>query len=215
MKKISFFITDDHQIILDGLEKIILEEPGWEVAGTASNGKECIERVPIAEPDVVLMDLDMPVLNGLATAERLLASFPDLSIVILSMYGEKEMVQKMMEMGVKGYFLKNTDKEELKMGLRHILRGKRFFQADALEGKVIPQRMAGSAESIERLGVLSERELDVLKEIAKGKSTKQIAEELHLSPRTIETHRKNLHQKLEVNNVSGLVRIALKSGLVE
>ncbi len=210
----QIFIVDDHQIMIDGLEKIIHEMEDVEIAGIACNGKDAIEKIPIIRPDLVLMDLDMPVLNGLEASRILLKEISDLKIVILTMHGERSIVERMMKLGIYGYLIKNADKEELKLGISRVLKGKKYFQAEALEGFV------GSTESkatleIGQLSVLSDREVEILSLIAKGKTSTEISEELHISSRTVETHRKNIHQKLDIRNIAGLVRFAIQVGLVQ
>lgn len=210
----KIFLVDDHQIMIDGLEKIINEMEDVEIAGIACNGKEAIEKVPIIRPDLVLMDLDMPIMNGLEASRILLKEVSDLKIVILTMHGERSVVERMMKLGIYGYLIKNADKEELKLGISRVLKGKKYFQAEALEGFV------GSTESkatleMGQLSVLSDREVEILSLIAKGKTSTEISEELHISSRTVETHRKNIHQKLDIRNIAGLVRFAIQVGLVQ
>ncbi|MEM9052906.1 MAG: response regulator transcription factor [Bacteroidota bacterium] len=210
----KIFIVDDHQIVIDGLEKIIQEIPDLEIVGIANNGQEAIERIPLLNPDLVLMDLDMPILNGLEASKKLLASFPELQIIILTMHSERVVVEKMMKMGISGYLIKNADKEELVLGIRQVLKGKKYFQAELMEGFVSSSQLNTSSMEMSQLSDLSEREVEVLVEIAKGLTSAEIADVLHISLRTVETHRKNIHQKLDIKNVAGLVRFAIKSGLV-
>ncbi len=214
MSKAKLYIVDDHDLVIDGLEKIILEMSEIELLGRASNGAEAVNKIPILDPDLVLMDLDMPVMNGLEASERLLKSNPDLKIIILTMHGEKPIVEKMMQLGVSGYLLKNADKEELKFGMLQVLRGKQYFHSQALSGFVSGKQLSTVNSDMQELSKLSDRELSVLKQIALGKTSVEIGEELHISTRTVETHRKNIHQKLDIKNVAGLVRFAIKSGLV-
>ncbi|MDW3194558.1 MAG: response regulator transcription factor [Cytophagales bacterium] len=210
----KIFIVDDHQIMIDGLEKIINEIDDVEIVGIACNGKEAVDKVPIIRPDLVLMDLDMPILNGLEASRILLKEVSHLKIVILTMHGERSIVERMMKLGIYGYLIKNADKEELKLGIARVLKGKKYFQTEAIEGFV---RSTESKATLEmgQLSVLSDREVEILSLIAKGKTSTEISEELHISSRTVETHRKNIHQKLDIRNIAGLVRFAIQVGLVQ
>ncbi len=214
MNKPTLFIVDDHDIVVDGLEKIVHEMDDVDFAGRASNGKEALEKIPILKPDVVLMDLDMPVMNGLEATERLLKIEPDLKIVILTMHGEKSIVEKLMNLGTVGYFLKNADAEELKFGIRQVLQGKKYFHSKALFGFVEDKKLTKKDEEMEKLALLTEREIEVVKGVALGKTTAELAEEFHISTRTVETHRKNIIAKLRFKNITELVRFAIKSGII-
>ncbi len=216
MSKAKIFIVDDHQLVLDGLEKIINAEADMEIIGTANNGKDAIERVPIFKPDLVLMDLDMPVLNGMRAADTLIKQNPEIRIAMLTMHGERAIIEKMISMGVAGYFLKNADKEEFVAGIKMILKGKKFFQSDVVVGMSRPAtQLKSNAANLALLSTLSDREQEVLKTIAAGKTSKEIAAELHISERTVETHRRNIHNKLEIKNLAGLVRFAIENGLLD
>jgi len=214
MSTIKIFMVEDHQIVIDGLEKIISDMEGYELIGIANNGKEAISKIPIFQPDVVLMDLDMPVLNGLSASKELLNVMPQLKIIILTMHGERAIVEKMMKMGIAGYLIKNADQDELKFGIAQVAKGKKYFQAEALTGFVSGYGLSRGNLEIGQLADLSEREIEVLAEIAKGFTSSEIADSLNISTRTVETHRKNIHQKLDIRNVAGLVRFAIKAGLV-
>ena len=214
-KAANIFIVDDHQLVIDGLEKILGDEADFRVIGSASNGQEAIKRIRIIKPDLVLMDMDMPLMNGMEASQNLLKETPDLKIAILTMHAERAIVEKMMKIGVSGYFVKNADKLEFIQGIRLILAGKKFFHSEALSGfSGNTSQVSVNQSSALLLSQLSPREIDVLKLIAMGKTSKEIANELNISPRTVETHRKNMHQKLEIQNLAGLIRFAIKSGLV-
>ena len=214
MSNIKIFIVDDHQIVVDGLEKIILEMEGYETVGVARDGREALDKIPMLKPDITLMDLDMPIMNGLEASRRLLSKMPESKIIILTMHGERAIVEKMMQIGIFGYLIKNTDKDELKLGISQVAKGRKYFQSDVLTGFVTSSKLSQSSLEVSQLSHLSEREIEVLKEIAQGKTSAEIGDQLHISVRTVETHRKNIHQKLEISNVAGLVRFAIKAGLV-
>ena len=208
MKK-SVFIVDDHQLMIDGLRKILGEMEDIEIIGLAENGKNAIDKIPILSPDLVLMDLDMPNINGLEASKILLEMLPDLRIIILTMHSEHPIVEKMMKIGVAGYLMKNTDQEELKLGISQVLKGEKYFQTEAFEGFVNSSELSKGVKEMKLLSELSDREIEILSLIAKGKTSSEIADELCISSRTVETHRKNIHQKLDIKNIAGLVRFAI------
>ena len=211
----SIFIADDHQLVIDGLAKIIEGESNLTLVGIANDGKEAIRKVPILKPDLVLMDLDMPLLNGMEAATFILRENPNQKIAMLTMHAERSLVEKMAQLGVQGYFLKNVDKQEFVTGIALILSGKKYFQSEALLGSSGIQKQLSTSESeIKLLHLLSEREREVLKWIAQGLTSKEIADQIHISERTVETHRRNIHSKLDIKNMAGLIRFAIKSGLV-
>ncbi|MEO0581135.1 MAG: response regulator transcription factor [Bacteroidota bacterium] len=216
MKQIAkIFLVDDHQLVLDGLSRLVDGEEDMQVLGSANDGKTALSLVPSLQPDLVLMDMDMPVMNGLEASRQLLAGHPKLRIAILTMHAERAIVERMIKLGVSGYFIKNADKDEFLMGIRLILKGKKYFQADALLGMTQKSQALGQGSSeMMKLSILSAREQEILSLIALGKTSKEIAEALFISTRTVETHRKNIHQKLEIKNLAGLIRFAIKAGLV-
>lgn len=208
------FIVDDHQIVIDGLEKIIETDDEMELVSTASDGKEAVDKIMIFKPDLVLMDLDMPVMNGLEASKYLLSKLPNLKIIILTMHGEHAVVEKMMSLGISGYLTKTADKEELKFGMKQVLKGKKYFQSEAVEGFVRSSKLKSGQAEFVQLAQLSEREREVLTGVAQGHTNIELGEALNISIRTVETHRKNILRKLNINNIAGLVRFAIKAGLV-
>lgn len=211
----SIFIADDHQLVIDGLAKIIEGECSLSLAGIANDGKEAINKVPILKPDLVLMDLDMPILNGMEATTQILKANPSQKIAMLTMHAERSLVEKLAQLGVQGYFLKNVDKQEFVAGIGLILSGKKYFQSEALlSSSGIQTQLVTSESEIKLLHLLSDREREVLKWIAQGFTSKEIADQIHISERTVETHRRNIHSKLDIKNMAGLIRFAIKSGLV-
>lgn len=210
---IRVLLCDDHRIITDGLKVLLAGGPGMECVGVAENGAEALQAVEHVQVDVVLMDLDMPVLDGLAATERLKAKWPQVKVIILSMHDEAAMVQRMMELGADGYLVKNCGREELLLAIRDVHAGRKHF-GSALMESLLQQRQENAARS-GLLRDLSEREIEVLAALAEGCTNKEIGERLFISPRTVDTHRTNLMKKLDTHNVAGLVRIAIKAGLVK
>ncbi len=209
-------LVDDHVLMADGIRSLLDEEEDFVVVEHFTNGLAAVEQLPEIQPDLVLMDLDMPIMNGLEAAQQLRAKLPDLPIIILSMHAEKAVVQKCVKEGVRGYLLKNSSQTEVIQAIRAVLNGGKYYSAMLTESLIAPDKVAveGNA-SVRLLATLSDRELDVLKLLAEGLSSKEIAEKLFVSSQTVDSHRKSLLKKLEVKNVAGLVRVAFQEGLVK
>jgi two-component system response regulator NreC len=212
---IRLLLTDDHQLITEGISSLLADVEDIEITGVCHNGKEALDAIRNVSIDVLLLDIDMPVMNGLECAKQALIEFPYLKIAMLSMHDKRAMIEEFITLGVKGYFLKTVDKEDLVAGLRKIAGGGEFFPAEVVRALLQKQPVATVATQSPVLASLSARENEVLKLIAHGKSNKEAAAELFISPRTVDTHRTNLMRKLEVHNVAGLVRFAFQNGLVE
>ncbi|WP_422354261.1 response regulator [Roseivirga pacifica] len=207
-------IVDDHQMIIDGLSRIIAEEHGFKMLSTYVDPKEALQKVPILKPDVLLVDLEMPGLNGLELVSQLKKTMPELRTILLTMHLDYATVKKAMEIGFDSYILKNLDETELKIALNKVVKGQKYWSASITEVLNNTSKIIGK-ERFSKLASLTNRETEILKLIAEAHSTKQIAEELFISVSTVETHRKSIIKKLEANNVAGLVRIAVSEGLVD
>ena len=217
MSNIKILIADDHKIVLDGLTSILGDIDGFDVVGSVENGKEAVDFVATKEkPDVLLMDIDMPVMNGINAAREITKNFEGVRILTLSMHNEKGMIQTLMDAGADGYILKNSSKEELEKGIRTVYAGQTFFSTDVTMSLLNQStEITKQADLPQEVQELTERELEILKLVAEGYSNKEIGERLFISHRTVDTHRTNLMKKMDVHNVAGLIRIAIKSGLVE
>jgi len=215
--KINILIVDDHQLFIDGLKSLFATEADFIVAGYANNGKEAIQLLETTPADVILIDIEMPLMNGFDTAEHIIRKYPGIKIIALTTHDEKSIVRKMIDAGASGYLLKNIDKTTLLEAIHTVLEGRLYLSSEitvSLNSLRDPlEKEAGNREPA--MDLLSAREVEILIQIANGKSNNKIAEELFLSPKTIDTHRTNIMQKLSINNVVGLVRFALKNGLVE
>jgi DNA-binding NarL/FixJ family response regulator len=211
MKEIRLLIVDDHQIILDGLTSLLSGEQGIRVVGTANNGKEALEVLKILTVDVVLMDIDMPVMNGIEAATEIRKNPSSPKVIILSMHKEMGMIKNLIQLGVDGYLIKNSGKEELLKAIRDVFSNRQVFSPEvtlSLLGK------APGEESDKKDIGLTERETEILRLIADGFSNKEIGEKLFISHRTVDTHRTNMMKKLGVNNIAGLISIAIREGIV-
>ena len=217
MKKIKIMLVDDHQLVLDGLKSIIASVQDFEVMATASNGTSALQSAARILPDVVLMDIDMPVLNGIDTTKRLLRDHPAMKVLALTMHNEKGMIHKMLEAGASGYILKNANKEDLVTAIRKVYAGQNYFCSEVtltlLEKK--STHIIASQNANDGANYLTSREIEIMKLIAQGFSNRQIGEKLFISFRTVDTHRTNIMDKLKVKNIAGLIRYAVKNGFAE
>ncbi len=221
MEKYSIILVDDHQIVLDGIASVLEGVENYELVGMANNGRDAIQTARVTMPHLVLMDIDMPIMNGITAATQLKRDFPEIKIIILSLHNEKAIIQNLIQIGVDGYLLKNSDKDEMLKAIDTVLQGGRYFSTDvtlSLSGMAPSQSVQlkntdpGNAE---KLSSLTERELEVLKGIAEGLTNKEIGQQLFISQRTVDTHRQNIMKKLDVKKVVGLIKFAIKNGLVE
>lgn len=204
-------IADDHRMVTDGLQSIIDNSDDFRVIQTVENGRELLRILEIIETDLVLMDLDMPVMNGLEAMQEIRKKYPAMRVIVLTMHEEKSLVKKLTDLGAKGYLFKNADKDELLTAMRRVYEGGVYFSAGLTLG-LINTQLGQTSSYDEKKGLLTEREIEILKLIASGKSNKEIGDELFISHRTVDTHRTNLMKKLEVNNIAGLIRYAIKHG---
>ena len=207
----QILLVDDHQIVIDGIRALLSTEKNVEIKGEAHHGVEALDMLEVLKIDLVLMDLDMPVMGGLEATKLIRQKYPDVKIIVLTMHDEKAMVQAMIDAGADGYLLKNSPKEELMKALAAVSAGDSYFPAEV---KSILLQADFDQVRTGKLAELTDRELEILKCIAEGHSNKEIGEQLFISHRTVDTHRTNLMQKLDVHNIAGLVRIAITSGLV-
>lgn len=204
---IKVVIADDHQMIIDGIRSLLSGED-IEVVGEAADGQALLDLLTRTSADVVLLDINMPVLGGLEVTEVLKSKYPDLKILVLTMYNKPEFIRQLIGMGVNGYLLKNTGKDDLLTGIRKVQGGENFFSAAVSDTLISSMRTNMSANEPQ----LTKREKEVLRLIAKGLSTIEIAEQLFVSTHTVDTHRKNLLGKLGLKNTAGLVRYAFENG---
>lgn len=210
---IRVIITDDHQMVLDGLKSILETAEGIKVIGLASNGRELLRLLDILETDIVLMDIDMPVMNGIDAMLEIKRLQKPVKVIILSMHEEKTLVKKMTDLGAKGFLFKNSDKEELLAAIKRVYIGGQYFSS-ALTYNLLGNSQLESSQTPSPF-TLTEREIEILKLIASGLSNKEIGDQLFISHRTVDTHRTNLMKKLEINNIAGLIRFAIKNGYVQ
>ena len=211
------FLVDDHAIVRDGIRALLASEPSIEVVGEAGNGQELLDRLPTTPTDIILLDANMPVLDGLATTLRLREEFPAIRILILSMLAHERYIGQLFDAGASGYVLKSADKGEILVAIQAVAAGKQFLCSDiglTMLRRVLAKDAEPDAEEPNRSGRLSRRETEVLHLLAEGLTTNEIAEKLFTSQRTIETHRQNILEKTQTKNTAALIKLAVTQGLL-
>ena len=212
MDKLSIFLVDDHKLFREGLKLLLHGLDCVKEIHEASNGPEFLKSLRTEAPDIVFMDIEMPEMDGVETTQKALSLLPDLKIIALSMYGEEAYYSKMIEAGVQGFLLKDSDIQEVESAILLIAAGKSYFSQDILF-KILQK--GNDKKSVSKSSELTEREKEVLYLICKGLSNQEIANTLLLSKRTIDKHRENLLLKTESNNTASLVIYAIKHGIIE
>jgi two-component system response regulator NreC len=213
MTLIKVLLVDDHQIIIDGLKSLLQNNDDIIVAGEANNGRETLRILGILKVDVVLMDIDMPVMNGIDALKEIKRTLPAIKVIILSMHQEAGMIKSLMAIGADGYILKSTSQDELIGAIRKVAGGQPYFSAEVTLS-LLNNTQNNPSSSKQPTEMLTDREEEILKLIAEGFSNKEIGNKLFISHRTVDTHRTNLMKKLNANNIAGLISYAIKNGLV-
>ncbi len=210
-------LADDHAIFRQGLRRLLAESPRFRVVGEASDGRETLELVKSAAPRVVLMDLTMPGLSGVEATRRIRKHHPNTYVLVLSVHGEEDYVAQALEAGANGYVLKDIRAPELFDAIETTAQGRRYLSPvieDTIVNEYLRLRKERS-DSESPYQLLTPREREILRLISEGKSSRNIAEELNVSPKTVETHRANIMRKLDIHNIADLVRYAISRGIVQ
>ena len=207
--EIKIVLVDDHKLLRDGLRNIIEKKSNMHIIGEASDGREAIKIASKLMPDVIIMDVAMPGLNGIEAATQIVKNEPEIKIIGVSMHSGKQFIQGMFKAGAFGYLLKDGDADELIMAISTVIENKKYLSKD-LNQDFLTELKKG--ESIKKT-LLSAREKEVLQLIAEGKSSKEIGEILFLSPKTIDVHRNNIMRKLDLFTISELTKYAIQNGL--
>lgn len=211
--KYKVMLVDDHKLFRKGLRMLIDTLGRFEVAGEASNGVEFLDLIDQNLPDIVMLDIAMPKMDGIEAARQALLKYPDLKIITLSMFGEQDYYFKMVDAGVKGFLLKNSDFTEVRLALETVMEGGNYFSRELLMNLV--NSLKNSPEELAPDSPLSDREKEIILLICKGMSTQEIADSLCLSKRTVDSHRANILLKTGCRNTASLVVYAIKEKLVE
>ena len=216
MKKIGVLLVDDHTVVRQGLRALLKAEEDMEVIGEAENGRQAVTLAKKTPPDVVVMDVAMPLLNGLEATRQILKNVPTAKVLVLTSYGDDECVEQLMKAGAAGYLIKQTAANDLLKAIREVQRGNAFF-SPAIAKRLRDQcrEAFSTGQPAKKTMELTSREAEVLQLIAEGFSNKQIAAELSISIKTVEKHRQQVMNKLNIHDVAGLTRYAIAKGLVE
>lgn len=209
---IKVLIADDHQLLIDGIKTVLKDVPSIQIAAEAHNGLEVLSLLKDIQIDIVLLDINMPQMDGLDCCRILTKSYPDVKVIVLSQFSEKRFVKRMIKYGASGYVLKDTSKDELITAIEKVYSGGTYF-SDKLSISMLQNEISGSAYD-PLFPKLTAREIDILKLICDGQSTQQIADHFCLSFHTVETHRANIILKSGVNNSAGLVKWAIENDFI-
>ena len=213
MKPIRVLLADDHTLVRAGIRGLLSGLAGVEVAGEAGDGHEALRLAETLHPDLVLLDIGMPGLNGLETAARLAKLDPTIRVIILSMYISEEYVLQALRAGVAGYLLKGSAVAELEVAVRAVARGETYL-SPAVSKRVVDDYVSRTGGAPDPLAALTPRQREILQLVAEGHTSKDIAQRLGLSHRTVEAHRNQVMKRLDVHDVTGLVRFAVRVGLI-
>jgi DNA-binding NarL/FixJ family response regulator len=215
MNTFRILIADDHEIVRQGIRSLLEAHPGWEVSGEAKDGREAVELSKALRPDLVLLDIGMPTLNGLDAARQILANCPLTRVLVLTMHDSEQVVRDVLAAGARGFLLKSDAGRDLLTAVEALQRHSTFFTSRVaelvLEGYLNPHRIS---ESIGR-NRLTPREREVVQLLAEGKTSKEVAMVLNLSVKTTETHRTNIMRKLDLHSVADLTLYAVRNGIVQ
>jgi len=213
MGTIRVLLADDHRLVRAGLRALLQSLEGVQVVAEAGNGYEALQLAQQHQPDIVIMDIGMEGLNGLEAAARIAKSTPAPRVIILSMHANEEYVRRSLQAGAAGYLLKGAEPAELELAIHAVMRGESYL-TPAVSKQVVQDYLQGSGVKPDPLQDLTPRQREVLQLIAEGNSTKEIAHKLNLSIKTVETHRGELMNRLDIHDVAGLVRYAIRTGIV-
>ena len=214
-KKLKLYIVDDHKLFREGLKLLLSTQDFVHHIYEASNGREFIENLSFVDCDVVLMDIEMPEMNGVEATEKALRMRPDLKIIVLSMYGDEQYYYKMVDAGVKGFVLKNSGIEKVIEAIRKVAAGENYFSEELLMNILNNMRDVGKSEPEAPDNEISEPEMEILYHLCLGLSNQEIADKLFISKRTVDKHRANLLSKTGCRNTAALVMYAIKNKMID
>ncbi|NMF84440.1 response regulator transcription factor [Nodosilinea sp. P-1105] len=213
MATIKLILVDNHTLVRAGFRSLVEDLADIEVIGEADNGRTALHLVETLKPHLVLMDIAMPAMNGLEATARIVHDFPQVRVLIVSMHANEEYVYQALRSGALGYLLKDSGIEELELAIRALARGETYL-SPAVSKYVVTDYVRRLGEEGNPLDQITPRQREILQLIAEGKSTKEIAELLYISTKTVETHRTQLMDRLDIHDIAGLVRYAIRVGLV-
>ena len=210
---ISIVLADDHAMFRQSLRSMLEQQSDFKVVGEAKNGREVVELAEAEKPDVVLMDVSMPHLNGMEATRRIVTKNEGCKVIALSMHGDGQFVTRMLKAGASGYLVKDSIFEELVNAIRSVIQGKKFLSPEVAHVVIDDYVKQSSTDSNSRLVALTTREKEVLQLLAEGHTSKQIAMNLNISIKTVENHRSQISQKLDIHSIAELTKYAIRNGL--
>ena len=215
MKKLRILLADDHIVMRSGLRALLDRQPNLEVVGESENGRETIALAASLKPDVVVMDVGMPILNGIEATQTIVTQCPTIAVVILSMHADESYVMRALKAGARGYLLKDSAAADLIGAIQAISQGKSFFSPKV--SRILAEdyvRVLKQKGAVDTYDLLTSREREILQLLAEGKANKEVATSLNISPYTVETHRSHILQKLNLHNSAELVLYAVRKGII-
>ena len=215
MKKLRILLADDHIVMRKGLRALLERQPNLEVVGESENGREAIELVTSLTPDVVVMDVGMPVLNGIEATKTIVTQHPTVAVVILSMYVDESYIMRALKAGARAYLLKDSAPADLIGAIQAVSQNKSFFSPKV--SRILAEdyvRVLSQKGAVDSYDLLTSREREILQLIAEGKANKEVAAALNISPYTVETHRSHILEKLNLHNPAELILYAVRKGLI-
>jgi DNA-binding NarL/FixJ family response regulator len=215
MGRIRVLVADDHAIVRRGLRALVQSQPGWEVCAEASNGRQAVEMVAELAPDVAIVDIGMPVLNGLETTRQIVQTYPRTEVLVLTMHQSDEVVREVLRAGARGYVLKSDADQHLIAAIESLLQHKPFLTSDVTNTVLMKYLNGDETTGAETDARLTPREREIVQLLSEGKTNKEVAVVLDISTRTVETHRANIMHKLGMESLSDLVRYAIRNKMVE
>ncbi len=210
-KEITILIADDHQMFIDGIKSLLRKEAHIKIVGEVANGLEALDFLETQQVDLLITDINMPKMDGLALTKKVKQHYPETKVLVLSMHDDKQVISEILLAEAEGYILKNTGKEELTKAINYIVEGSTHYSKEVLT--IMMQQLKKQEQNNQETKTLTERELEILKLIVQEYSTAAIADKLFISPRTVDTHRKNIMQKTQSKTIIGLIKFAFHNGI--
>lgn len=218
MENIKIFVVDDHPIFINGIVSLLKGADGFTIVGTAVNGLELLEKIPSTQPDIILMDINMPVMDGVEATKKVKVQYPEIKVIMLTMHNELRLIKELLEIGARGYVLKNISRDDLINAIEIVSNGRPYLdpnvQEKMIEGISNVDDEKLDLEDAKLIENITTREMEILQLIALGLTSLDISNRLFISKNTVETHRKNLLGKLNVKNTAALLKYAYKHKLV-
>ena len=218
MKPIGILLVDDHTLFREGIRRLINEQPNMEIVGEAANGRQAVDKAVELQPDLILMDIAMPDMNGLEATEHIKKQWPPARVLLLTVHDDREYLFHALDAGASGYVLKEAEAQELVMAIQAVCRDEIFLYPSVARWLVqdyLQRGRGGNPEEQQRLDKLTDRQQTVLQLLAEGYSNQEIADKLVLSPYTVQTHRNNIMQKLNLHSRADLIKYAIRHGLTD